>query len=379
MDFLCVSEKFSKFRLHKIMIMNRYLFLKIVLPFFLLVQSVSSWSQVYESPALSNPDSWSLVLIPDPQSYVKYERNQGVLQMMMSWVKENKSVLNTQMVLCTGDLVEQNELISLEGRRANQNSTQQWTATRRAFGLLDHHLPYVLATGNHDYGYVSAEYRSTQYDKYFSPEQNSLNQVALREMGPGLNGASTSVNAVYEFSPVKGRNILVMVLEFGPRDEVVEWARKIVDLPKYQDHEVILLTHVYLNRKSEHIVDQGYKIEDTNYGKALFEKLVQPSKNIRMVFSGHIGAPDDFDGHLGYREDKNTAGKTVYQMTFNAQAMGGGWHGNGGDGWLRYLEFLPDGKTVRVRTFSPLFAISPSTQHLAYKREADQEFDIHWD
>jgi len=117
-----------------------------------------------------------------------------------------------------------------------------------------------------------------------------------------------------------------------------------------------------------------HAMPDTNYGDELFKKLVQPSKNIRMVFSGHIAGEDDFDAHIGYREDKNAAGKTVHQMTFNAQAMGGGGQGNGGDGWLRCLEFLPDGKTVKVITFSPLFAISPSTQHLAYRKEANQEF-----
>ncbi len=343
------------------------------------VRSTVYGQESYQKPTLSHPDSWSLILIPDPQSYVKFERNQPVLEMMMAWVKENKISLNTKVVLCTGDLVEQNNLIIPAGKNGNQNSAQQWQASRKAFAILDYQVPYVLATGNHDYGDVSSEYRSTQYDRYFSPEQNPFNLQALREVGPKLNGAPSTVNAVYEFYPAVNKKLLVMVLEFGPREEVVDWAKKIVDMPKYADHEVILLTHVYLNRKSEHIVNQGYKMEDTNYGEALFKKLVQPSKNIRMVFSGHIGAPDDFDGHLGFREDKNAAGKTVYQMTFNAQAMGGGWHGNGGDGWLRYLEFLPDGKTVKVKTFSPLFAISPSTQHLAYRKEANQEFTFSLD
>ena len=27
-------------------------------------------------------------------------------------------------------------------------------------------------------------------------------------------------------------------------------------------------------------------------------------------------------------------------MMFNAQTEGGGWHGNGGDGWLRIMEFM---------------------------------------
>ncbi len=344
-----------------------------------IVQGTLSAQEKFQKPALTDPDSWSLVLLPDPQSYMKFERNQHIFGLMMSWIRENREPLNMKMVLCTGDLVEQNDLISTAGKHADQSSVQQWTASRKAFGMLDHQVSYILATGNHDYGYVSAEYRSTNYDKYFSPSQNPLNQQALRETGPSLNGASTAVNAVYEFFPTNGKKILVMVLEFGPRDAVVAWAKKIVDLPKYVDHEVILLTHVYLNRNSEHIVDQKYKMPDTNYGAALFEKLVQPSKNIRLVFSGHIGTADDFDGHLGFRQDKNAAGKTVYQMTFNAQAMGGGWHGNGGDGWLRFLEFLPDGKTVKVRTFSPLFAISPSTQHLAYRKEGNQEFTFSLD
>lgn len=40
-------------------------------------------------------------------------------------------------------------------------------------------------------------------------------------------------------------------------------------------------------------------------------------------------------------------------MMFNAQTEGGGWHGNGGDGWLRIMEFMPDGKTIKIKTFSP--------------------------
>ncbi|WP_246172312.1 metallophosphoesterase [Sphingobacterium hotanense] len=332
--------------------------------------------QAYVKPKLSNPDSWSFVLIPDPQTYMKFERNLGTFHTMISWIKENKDSLNTQFVLCTGDLVEQNDLLNPNGKQANQTSKQQWTSISSAFHRLNGLVPYVLATGNHDYGHVSAEYRATQYDKYFSVEQNPLNAAAIREVGPNLNGASTGVNAVYEFKTPHQQKLLVMVLEFAPRNEVVEWAKKTLDQPKYADHSVFLLTHTYLNRDSKHMPREGYKIEDANYGEALFEKLVKPSKNIRMVFSGHIGAPDNWGGHLGFREDKNAAGKSVVQMAFNAQAMGGGWHGNGGDGWLRYLEFLPDGKTVKVKTFSPLFAISPATRHLAFERSATQEFEF---
>ena len=75
---------------------------------------------------------------------------------------------------------------------------------------------------------------------------------------------------------------------------------------------------------------------------------------------------------VGYRVDKNAAGKSVTQMMFNAQTADGQWHGNGGDCWMRILEFLPDGKSVSVRTFSPLFALSPVTCDKAW-RTADYD------
>ena len=68
--------------------------------------------------------------------------------------------------------------------------------------------------------------------------------------------------------------------------------------------------------------------------------------------------------------------KDVSQMTFNVQYVGGGPEGNGGDGWLRILEFMPDGKTIKVRTYSPLFGISKLTRHLAHRTAPYDQFDI---
>jgi hypothetical protein len=157
----------------------------------------------------------------------------------------------------------------------------------------------------------------------------------------------------------------------------LQWAIQTVNKDAYRDHTVILLAHSYLNRESEHIEIEGYPITDRNYGKAIWEKLVRPSKNIQLVFSGHIGAPDDKAGHVGFRTDVNAGGKKVHQMTFNAQALGGGWHGNGGDGWLRWLEF--HGNKVSVKTFSPLVHISPSTRHLAWGTDEFAPFSFELD
>ncbi len=48
----------------------------------------------------------------------------------------------------------------------------------------------------------------------------------------------------------------------------------------------------------------------------------------------------------------------------------------GGDGWLRIMEFMPDGKTIKIKTFSPFFAISPTTEKYAWRTEEFDQFDI---
>ncbi len=350
---------------------------------FFLVLSISivplSAQETYQAPELSDSESWSLILLPDPQTYMKFERNQGIFELMTAWVSENIDPLNIKMVLCTGDLVEQNEMIVPDNINGNQPSKHQWEAISKAFERLDGKVPYILAAGNHDFGYKNIEHRKSNYDQYFPADRNWTSEKLLKRVGKNFENHPTLENAAFEFISPHNRKFLFLNLEFAPRDAIVDWAKKVTDQAEFQDHTVALLTHSYLNAKHEHIEKENYPITDGNYGKALWEKLVQPSRNIQLTFSGHIGGVNDFKAHVGFRTDENSGGKKVSQMVFNAQAMGGGWQGNGGDGWLRILEFLPDGKTVNVRTFSPYFALSPSTWHLSWSTEAFNEFTFKLD
>lgn len=332
--------------------------------------------EAYQPPKLSNPDSWTLILLPDPQSYVKFGRNQGILEIMTGWISEHIDPLNIEMVLCTGDLVEQNEWVVSDRINGNEPSRNQWLAVSSAFERLDGKVPYILAAGNHDFGYKNIEHRRSEYDTYFPAHRNMENVKHLQAVAKNFEEHPTLENAAFEFVSPHNRKFLFMNLEFAPRDTILHWAKSVAQKPSYKDHTIAVLTHSYLNAKNEHIEKENYPIEDGNYGKAIWEKFVKPSDNIQLVFSGHIGGADDFKAHVGFRTDSNAGGKKVSQMTFNAQAMGGGWHGNGGDGWLRILEFLPDGKTVKVRTFSPFFAISPSTRHLSWSTESFNEFSF---
>ena len=104
-----------------------------------------------------------------------------------------------------------------------------------------------------------------------------------------------------------------------------------------------------------------------------------------MVMCGHTGDAPKIEGDVvstnfqptcSYRVDKAADGRDIPQMMFNSQQGDGNWNGNGGDCWLRILEFKPDGKTIGVRTFSPMFAMSRLTQQLAWRTSAYDQFEI---
>ncbi len=325
---------------------------------------------------LHDPNSFSMVVLPDPQSYNKFDVNQPLFELMTAWVANNIERLNLKTVLCTGDLVEQNGICIPESPNGNQTSKEQWQAASRTFQRLDHKIPYIVCTGNHDYGYKSAENRMTDLHKYFYPERNSCWEKTLVAVANNAEGIPTLENAAYEFNTETWGKLLVLSLEFAPRDEVLEWALAMTRNDKYKDHKVIVLTHSYIDKYGKRMEKEGYKVTPANYGQAIWEKLIYPSKNIIMTVNGHIASIEPFEKNVSFSTDKNSAGRTVAQMMFNAQTADGSWHGNGGDGWLRILEFLPDGKTIKVRTFSPLFAISPLTADKAWRTESFDQFDI---
>lgn len=147
----------------------------VLVVFTLLLLSTVDGQETYEPPKLSSEDSWSMIIIPDPQTYVKFGRNQPLFELMTAWISENIDPLNIEMVLCVGDLVEHNEMINPDGKFGNQPSKLQWESVSRAFERLDGRVPYITALGNHDYGYMNIENRKSNFNKYFPVDKNFQN------------------------------------------------------------------------------------------------------------------------------------------------------------------------------------------------------------
>ncbi len=256
---------------------------------FLLLRSNLVFPQNYQAPALSHPESWSVVIVPDPQGYTKFLRNQPILDLMVSWIEDNRKKLNIGMVLCTGDLVEHNYINEVPKENGDQISDSQWRSVSSAFGRLDGKVPYILCTGNHDYGTGSSENRYSQFNSYFPPVRNSLNRQALVEMAPNAEGVKTLENAVYEIKPPFGPPLLVFSLEFNPRKAIVDWAKGVAARPLFKGHRGIVLTHSYMRsgvRDNMRIEKEDYTpgFSDYTVGEQLWKQLIEPSANIGMVF-----------------------------------------------------------------------------------------------
>ncbi len=337
----------------------------------------------FKIPALENPESWSMVVVPDVQTYIKQIENNGILDLMLAWIVRRRAEMNIQQVMFTGDLVYNNDITTVTqipgvrffptGKLCDLVAEEQWKAFSRLMQRLDGEVPYILCTGNHDYGFHSAENRNSYFNKYFPTDRNPLTRRQLVACAPNSFQKHTLETSAYEFSAPApdNRKFLVFSLAFAPTDADLAWAKKIADQPRFADHIGIVLTHSYILGNGKRIQKENYALSKAggNAGEDIFKKLVFPAKNIRMVISGHVCKFEDWDASVGFSVDKNCIGKTVSQMVFNTQAIGGGFSGNGGDGWLRLLEFMPDGKTVKATTFSPFFGASPSTFHLAWKND----------
>ena len=111
------------------------------------ISLLSSTAQIYPvRPQLSDKHSFSMILLPDPQSYNKFDANQPLFELQTAWIANSIGSLNIKGVLCTGDLVEQNEIRIPDGINGNQTSEEQWQAASRAFERLDDKISYVGIT-----------------------------------------------------------------------------------------------------------------------------------------------------------------------------------------------------------------------------------------
>jgi hypothetical protein len=299
------------------------------------------------------PEQTTLVLLPDVQSYT--ENYPHILHSQVDWIVEHST--DFDMVLQQGDLTE-------------HNNREEWEVARAAFSKLNHVIPYVLAVGNHDMGSApgkNADVRNTAMFNTFFPYREMAQLPAFGDVFE----PEKMDNAYYLFES-GNRKWMVLTMEFGPRESVLEWANKVVD--SHPERVVIVNTHGYMYSDSTRMgpgdkwLPQSYGIgKDTgqhraNNGEQIWRKLVKKHPNIRFVFSGHV-----LNSGVGTLISVNDEGFPVYQLLANYQNWVKG-SVNGGNGFLRILTLDHKTHTLTVKTYSPYID--------EYKMEEEQSFVI---
>jgi len=283
-------------------------------------------------------EPWSFVLLPDTQCYT--ESLPEVFLAQTDWIARQQRLRNIQFALQLGDIT-------------NNNVHPEWINARHAVDRLRQAaVPHLLVPGNHDIGpWGSATDRTSHFSDYFIQRNARV--------------AGESENAFLRVT-VGEVKWLIVGLEFGPRDAVVEWANEVV--ARHPDHHAILMTHAYLyadgtrydwagKGRAQDWNPNGYGVatraeqapHGVNDGEALWQKLVSRHRQFAFTFNGHV--LHDGIGHL----ESTGPGGTVHQMLVNYQCGVVPDRRKGGGGFLRLVEVAADGRTLTVRDYSPYY------------------------
>ena len=291
-------------------------------------------------PLPAKKDNFTVVVLPDTQRYsLEYPQNYHA---QTEWIVAQAKDRRIASVLHLGDIT-------------HRSTRPEWEVARAAMNRLDGVVPYFLVPGNHDYsdGTTLCVDRTTLYNEYFPLAKFQ----DLQSFGGTYDKEPERFENSFHTFSAGGRDFLVVGLEYGPRKDVVRWANEVVS--KHKQHEAILVTHAYMYSDDtrynwkKFAAKQAWNPhasgiakstnDDVQDGQELWDNLVSKHDNFMLTLNGHV----QHDG-LGHLVSKNATEKNVHQVLVNFQMKP-----NGGDGWLRLLEFSADGKAIEVIDYSP--------------------------
>lgn len=272
-----------------------------------------------------NPSSEYIAIFGDIQYYTNYANNY-LYQYSCDWIlKQKQAGMNINSVLHTGDVTQ-------------SNNSAQWDCFYNATQELAKEIPYISAIGDHDYtwgedGYTIIDRNNTEFSKYLGFPLTKQKVVAWFEEGH-------MENVVVE-NNIHGLPIYFLVLEFGPRKEVVDWANNYVK--SHSDIHFILINHEYLEsggRRTEGL-KCVFRLKNTQSTYTtpnnLWKQLIKSNDNILCVLCGHVSSL------YSYIVDKNDFGREVPQIQHNIQGVTYRY-----DNWLMLWEFPEGSDSVNV-------------------------------
>jgi hypothetical protein len=300
----------------------------------------------YGRPASSTSnEDFTIIALPDTQHYTHIAANVANFSAQTQWIVDNRVPLNIGFVTQFGDIVQNGD---------NYGDDSEWLIADAAMGLLEDPvttsladgIAYGLAPGNHDQGDTGdgSTGQTLLFNQYFG---------VSRFQGRGYYGGSHAAgfnDNNYELFSINGYDFIIIHFEYDnnpPNTAVLDWADNL--LKTYPNRRAIAVTH--------NMVYQGFNANHSGQGKAIYEAL-KDNPNLFLMMGGHNTGE-------GQRQDTFN-GNTVYSFLANYASRS-----NGGNGWLRILEFSPANNEIRVKTYSPVLD--------QFETDADSQFTLPYD
>lgn len=275
-------------------------------------------------------DHFSIIIIPDTQGMV-LEHPELYMRLGDS-VAERMNTGLVKAVLHVGDLVDDGAA----------DEEQYRTAFKALSPIMSGNTPYLFAIGNHDYDNILAQDRSSaMFNQYFG-----IDCYAGREWLGGVFEEGKMENA-YVLIREAECPLLILSLEFGPRDEVLKWADHIIE--SNADYNVIIITHCFLHSSGHRTTAADelhpasyYGSRDGNDGQSMWDKSFRKHPNLIAIFSGHH-VPEN----VSVRVDNGAAGQCIAQVFQNWQL-----EPFGGEGRYRIADFYPREGNLKLSVYN---------------------------
>lgn len=263
-----------------------------------------------------------IAVFGDIQYYTNYHYIH-LFEHSLNWIEHARRNMDILCVLHTGDIVEVNKHID------------EWECFADAIENSHLSIPFISNIGNHDYHWDNSlikDRKNTHFNEYA--------QLPLLMERIEAEFEKDRIENIVVRNEIHGQRYDFLLLEFGPRKEVVEWAKEWVT--SHPDIKYILMTHEYLEKGGGRRTSGVYSVAQfrnttCTTPEELWNDLIKCNDNIVCVLCGHVG------GLYAVTYEDNDYGRSVCQIQHNIQGSAYRY-----DNWLMIWEFPEDSDDAEV-------------------------------
>ncbi|MGB3006041.1 MAG: LamG-like jellyroll fold domain-containing protein [Chitinophagaceae bacterium] len=282
---------------------------------------------------------FTIIGLPDTQFYTEElpgtnssgGGHNGIFKAQTQWIADHRIDSNVAFVIQLGDCVQNGNNPpgadkQIEWKRAD---TSMKKIENPNVPITDG-IPYGICVGNHDQGVIGdPNSTNTFYNQYFGESR-----FTGRSYYGGHYGSNNDNH--YELFSAGGIDFISISIEYYPDgttaslQPVLDWADNL--LKTNPNRKGIVSSH--------NILGTGNPASFQGPGQKIYNDL-KDNPNFILMLAGHVAGE-------GRRTDV-FGGNTVHTLMADYQSG----YSNGGNGYLRIMQFLPALNLLSVKTFSP--------------------------